>query len=96
MSDFGFCFRECCDLHPENCGHCTGWLYWREFWELCERQWAEYWKKWEFYPFNGVDDPDMETCPFCGLVGSCMCDELLQEQLDPEGLGLEESWEDYL
>lgn len=54
-----------------------------DFWLRIEREWAEYWKKWEYYPFNGVDDPDHETCPVCGLVDSCMCadfpDEITEE-----------------
>lgn len=55
-----------------------------DFWLRVENEWAENLK---FVSYYGDEDPDYETCPACGLVGSCMCEELLQEELDPEGLG---------
>ncbi len=60
---------------------------WMDFWALCDEQWAEQFKYQHYY---GEEDPDYVTCPFCGLVGSCMCEEIAQKELDPEGLGLEE------
>lgn len=59
------------------------------FWLRVEQEWAEHYKR--YYVYDD-DDPDSETCPNCGLVGSCMCDEMMQEDLDPEGLGL---YDDY-
>jgi hypothetical protein len=64
---------------------------WAPFWERIQREWAEMFKRITYYDFD--DDPDHYTCPYCGLVGSCMCEDILQEELDPEGLGLEEDYD---
>jgi hypothetical protein len=60
-----------------------------EFWQRIEQEWAER-VKYNFYYDSA--DPDYYTCPYCGLVGSCMCEEIAEEELDPEGLGIEEDY----
>ncbi len=65
---------------------------WLGFWERIERERLQWEQLKQFVPVD-CGDPDQEECPFCGLIGSCMCDELLQEQLDPEGLGLQEDYD---
>jgi hypothetical protein len=58
-----------------------------DFWRLIAIEFSPIWVN---VPFD--EDPDHETCPYCGLVGSCMCDMIAEEELDPEGLGLEEDY----
>ncbi len=64
---FGICQR-ICDLHPENCGHCTEPLQcdeWKTFWEHIEQEWADNEKKQLYY------DPDPRGCEFCDDLYNC-------------------------
>lgn len=56
----------------------------RDFWNYVD---VVFWVNMKYDLYYG--DPEFEECPFCGLIGSCMCDMIAEEEADPEGLGID-------
>ncbi len=84
-----------CERDPKacllQCGHCFNKIPRNQFeskdfgafWDGIEQGWAEQ-VKFDLYYEEDFEDPDLQTCPYCGLVGSCMCDEMDDDYPDDE------------